>query len=118
MEVVKTAMSSCARNDVFPIHVNFNDDEADMRTSKPGGYFCKALYSENGSDKGEAEPGSAAKSRKGGRRAAALEAAAGGSAEEPGSGALSGHDDDEFDVERELNGGEDAGYHGFCRTER
>lgn len=53
MEVVKTAMTSCARNDVFPIHVNFNDDAADMRTSKPGGFFCKALYSENGSEKGE-----------------------------------------------------------------
>ena len=53
MEVVKTAMTSCARNDVFPIHVNFNDDAADMRTSKPGGFFCKALYSENGSDNGE-----------------------------------------------------------------
>lgn len=122
MEVVKTAMTSCARNDVFPIHVNFNDDEADMRTSKPGGYFCKALYSENGSDKGEAdhsggEPESAVKSRKGGTRAAA-EAAADRSAEEPGSGAVSGHEDEELDVERELNGGEDAGYHGFCRTER
>jgi len=117
MEVVKTAMTSNAKNDVFPIHVNFNDDEADMRTSKPGGFFCKALYSENGSEKGEEqEPSSGGKQRKGAQRAAALEAE--GSAEEPGSGALSGPEEDELDMDRELNGGEDAGYHGFCRTER
>lgn len=117
MEVVKTAMTSCARNDVFPIHVNFNDDEADMRTSKPGGFFCKALYSENGSEKGEdKEPLAGGRQMSGVERAAAAEAEA--SPAEPGSGSLPGPEEDELDVERELNGGDDAGYHGFCRTER
>ena len=57
-------MVDVTRNDVFPVHVNFNDDDADMRTSKPGGFFCKALYSENNSeigrneeDEGEGEEG-------------------------------------------------------------
>lgn len=45
-------------------------------------------------------------------------AGADGSPYGAGSGAVSGQEDDELDVERELNGGQDAGYHGFCRTER
>lgn len=124
MEVVKTAMTSCARNDVFPIHVNFNDDEADMRTSKPGGFFCKALYSENGSEYGykkdDEEEGEGGKAEGKERKRVKKEAAGGveGSGEEPGSGALPGPEEEELDMEKELNGGEDAGYHGFCRTER
>ena len=81
-----------SKNDIFPIHVNFNDDAADMRTSKPGGYFCKKLYSENNESEDEADARGATS---------------------PPVVQVDSDDDDP-----ELNGGRDAAYNGFCRTDR
>lgn len=77
-----------SKNDIFPIHVNFNDDAADMRTTKPGGYFCKKLYSENNNSQN-------------------------GDVVSP---VVVVESDDEND--QGLNGGGDAVFNGFCRTDK
>ena len=63
-----------------------------MRTSKPGGYFCKKLYSENNESGDEVDERGVTS---------------------PPDVKVESDDDDP-----ELNGGRDAAYNGFCRTDR
>ena len=75
-----------AKNDAFPIHANILDSEADMDEEKPGGIFSKKLYAEEG---------------------------AGGM--QTDSSADKDSDEEDF-MGTTKNGGVDAKFNGFCRT--
>ena len=75
------------KNTAFPIHATFDDDQVDKDTMKPGGFFTKKLYAEEMQSEERNKP-----------------------AEEE-------RENSESDNEGRRDGGADANYNGFCRTE-
>lgn len=45
MAIPLDALEQYQKNEPFPIHASYIHDEADLDTTKPGGYFTKDLYS-------------------------------------------------------------------------
>ena len=82
-----TDFQQYAKNTAFPIHATFDDDAVDKDSMKAGGFFTKKLYAEELQSAGQKEKGSG---------------------DEEGS---------ESEFEGKINGGGDAKFNGFCRTD-